>query len=77
MPDILIRGVDAEIVKRLKRQAKQHGRSLQAEAKTIIEKGARMQPEDIAAMLDRWHKHFAGRKSDVSSADLIREDRER
>ena len=35
-----------------------------------------MSPEEIRSMLERWQKHFEGRKL-TPSADLIREDRER
>jgi len=76
MPDILVRGLDAEMVKRLKTSAKQHGRSLQSEAKLLLEQAADVGTDKIEAMLDRWKEHFAGRKFS-SSAKLIREDRQR
>lgn len=76
MPDILVRGLNAETLKRLKAQAKQHGRSLQGEAKLLLERAAGANPEEIAEMLDGWKKKFAGRKLS-SSVDLIREDRDR
>jgi antitoxin FitA len=76
MPDILVRGVDAETVRRLKDRANQHGRSLQSEVKTLIERAAGSGSEQIAAILKRWEERFAGRKFS-SSARLIREDRKR
>lgn len=76
MPDILIRGLDAETIKRLKARAKEHGRSLQSEVKLAVERAAGSSRADVAAMLDRWQTKFAGRRFS-SSVDLIREDRER
>ena len=76
MADILVRGLDARAVKRLKARAKRHGRSLQSEARLLLERAAGAGSEDIAAMLDGWRRHFAGRRFG-SSARLIREDRKR
>lgn len=76
MPDILVRGLDEETVKRLKDRARRHGRSLQGEVKLALERAAGMDAEDVAAMLDGWQKEFAGRRV-ADSAALIREDRER
>jgi len=36
-----------------------------------------MSPEEMHANIEKWQKHFAGRKFTPSSVDLIREDRER
>ena len=76
MPDILVRGLDAETVKRLKARANQHGRSLQSEVKMLVERAAGAGGERIAAVLKRWEGRFAGRRFS-SSARLIREDRKR
>jgi antitoxin FitA len=76
MPDILVRGLDAETVKRLKARASQHGRSLQSEVKMLVERAAGAGGEQVAAILNRWEKQFAGRRFS-SSARLIREDRNR
>ena len=76
MPDILIRGLSGEKLKRLKARAKQHGRSLQSEAKLLLEQAAGVDGAEIAAMLDGWKKRFAGRRFS-DSADLVREDRDR
>ena len=74
MADILVRGLTAKTVERLKARAKQHGRSLQGEAKLVLERAAG--GEAVAAMLGRWRTRFAGRKF-AGSAKLIREDRNR
>lgn len=41
VPDLLIRGLSHEAVDRLKRQAAANGRSMQSEAKEILESGIR------------------------------------
>jgi antitoxin FitA len=74
VPDILVRGLDAATIKRLKAKASQHGRSLQSEVKMLVERAAGNQ--QVAEVLDRWEKRFAGRRFS-SSASLIREDRDR
>ncbi len=78
MADILIRSIDPQCLKRLKARAKRNGRSLQSEAKLALERLAgEKTPEEVRANIMKWRKHFAGRKFTPSSADLIREDRER
>jgi plasmid stability protein len=74
MPSILVRGLDKKIIEGLKARARRNGRSLQGEAKLVIEQAAGA--AQIDAILARWKKEFAGKKFE-SSADLIREDRER
>ena len=76
MPDILIRGVRAETIQRLKLRAKRNRRSLQGEAKLLIEQGGGCRHEEIAAILDLWQRRFGDRKL-VRSTGLIREDRKR
>jgi plasmid stability protein len=76
MSDILIRGLDAQTVRRLKARARRNGRSLQNEAKLVLEQAAGSSADEIAAMLDGWKKRLAGRRF-RGSADLIREDRQR
>jgi plasmid stability protein len=76
MPDILIRGVDAKTVQGLKKRAKANGRSLQGELKLVLQEAAGSSGERVKAILARWKPVFAGRRLE-STADLIREDRER
>lgn len=76
MPDILIRGLDAKILKRLKVRAKQNGRSLQSEARLLLERAAGFGSDQVAAMFDGWKQRFTGRKFS-DSAELISEDRRR
>ncbi len=78
MPDILVRDIDPEKLERLKARAKKNGRSLQSEAKLLIEKAADEKTnEEVLALLENCKKEFANRKFSVSSVDLIREDRDR
>ena len=76
MSQILVRNLDPKVVERLKAIAKQHGRSLQGEAKSLLERTAGIGAEKIASMLDGWETRLAGRRFD-DSASLIREDRDR
>jgi plasmid stability protein len=78
MPDILVRDIDPEKLELLKARAKKNGRSLQSEAKLLIEKAAEERTnEEVLALLETWKKQFSGRKFSISSVDLIREDRDR
>ena len=76
MSDILIRGVDRRALARLRARAKRHGRSLQSEARHVLEQAAGAGPEAVAEMFARWQKRFAGRRF-TSSVRGIRRDRER
>ena len=76
MPQLLIRNLEPETIERLKARAKRHNRSLQGEAKSILEESAKVSMVEARELADKWHKRLAGRKFS-DSADLIREDRER
>jgi plasmid stability protein len=76
MPDFLIRQIDAQLLKRLKIRARRHGRSLQREVQVVLEQAAGAGADEVAAMLDKWKRRFAGRRFS-SSVRLIREDRNR
>lgn len=75
MPDILIRGFDAQLLKRLKARAKRNGRSLQSEAKMVLEQAAGPTMAEALERAAQWRKKLGRQFS--NSADLIREDRER
>jgi plasmid stability protein len=78
MPDILIRGVDRQSLARLKARAQRNGRSLQGEAKLILENAAGHTLPEALASAGRWRRKLAGHTKRFSnSADLIREDRQR
>ena len=77
MADILVRDLDPNVVKRLKEKAKRNGRSLQGEAKAVLEQAAaQLSMDDARALTEQWHRRFKGRQFS-DSAELIREDRDR
>jgi len=73
--DILIRGLNDQAMKRLKTRAKRHGRSLQGEARTVLENAAGQSVAEVLATARQWRKKLGRRFDD--SAELIRKDRER
>jgi antitoxin FitA len=78
MPDILIRGLDSQSLRRLKARARHNGRSLQGEAKRILEHAAGQSLAEAMAAAEQWRQKLArGGQRFTDSADLIREDRER
>ncbi|MBN1358995.1 MAG: hypothetical protein JW993_00305 [Sedimentisphaerales bacterium] len=76
MAQILVRDLDDEIVQRLKDRARQHGRSLEAEARQILSRAAGLSFADARRLARQWHKKLAGRRL-PDSTDLIRQDRQR
>ena len=75
MPDILIRGLDTQTLNRLKQRAKQHGRSLQKEARMVLEDAAGMSITEALEAARGWRKKLGRRFED--STELIRGDRQR
>ena len=77
MAQVLVRQLDDKVVDRLKKRAKEHGRSLQSEVKTILEDAvpdyerAWKRIDSLRLRLKRSSRKFS------NSADLIREDRDR
>lgn len=77
MAQVLVRQLDKKVVIRLKKRAKEHGRSLQSEVKTILEEAvpdyeaAWKRIESFRTRLGKSGRTF------TDSADLIREDRDR
>lgn len=76
MSQILVRNLDDAAVERLKSRARAHGRSLQAEAKDILEQSARIDVAEARKLVDCIRRSFEGRKFD-DSTELVREDRNR
>ncbi|MBI5057069.1 MAG: hypothetical protein HZB61_10690 [Nitrospirae bacterium] len=77
MAQLLVRNIEPETIDRLKVRAKRHHRSLQGEAKIILEEAARkITMEEARKRVQQWRKKFAGKKFS-DSAELIREDRDR
>ncbi len=79
MAEILVRDLDKETVERLKKRARDDGRSLQSEVKLILSQAAEAPTVDMERarkMLEEFRKRFKGRKFS-DSVELIREDRDR
>ncbi len=76
MGQVLVRNLPTEVVRKLKRRAQQHRRSLQEELKDILEQAAQQNAQNVQAKVNQVRKLFAGRKFSDSS-DLIRQDRAR
>lgn len=77
MAQILVRDLDDRTVERLKARAHRHGRSLQGEAKAILEAAAPvLTVEEAWQMAQGWQRRLAGTPTS-DSADLLREDRDR
>ncbi|MGH7230402.1 MAG: FitA-like ribbon-helix-helix domain-containing protein [Nitrospiraceae bacterium] len=77
MAQVLIRNLDEKVVDRLKKRAKEHGRSLQAEAKMILEQAA-PDYEAVWRRIDSFrNKLKKSRRKFSDSTELVREDRDR
>lgn len=77
MAQLLVRDLDIETINRLKERAKLYHRSLQGEAKLILEEAAkRMTMEEARGAAEKWQKKLKGRAFS-NSVELIREDRGR
>lgn len=79
MAQILVRNLDEKIVERLKKRAKQGGRSLQSEVKFLLEQAAREPKVDMATarkISEKFRRKFKGRPF-PETVELIREDRDR
>ena len=76
MGQVLVRNLNAQVVRKLKLRARQHRRSLQEELKEILEHAAQQNPTDARAKVNQVRKMFAGRRFSDSS-ELIRRDRSR
>ncbi len=76
MAQILIRGLDPKTVEALKQRAKLNGRSLQSEAKRIIERESGLLSV-VAALDDLAATRASLRKRFSDSTAIIRKDRAR
>ena len=78
MAQLLVRGLDPAILERLRRRARRHSRSLEAEARTILTE-AEPPPEAYERAVRfaaEMRKKYAGKFSD-DSTDVINESRTR
>lgn len=76
MPQILVRNLETDVVERLKLRAKQHGRSLQSEARQILTQSAGMSRQEALKVVRQWQKKLSSRKF-PDTTRMIREDRNR
>jgi plasmid stability protein len=77
MFDIVIRGLTLKTIRRLKARAAANGRSLQQEAKAILERSAAEKTlDELREEAEEFGKRFEGRHF-TDSVELIREDRRR
>ncbi len=76
MAQILIRGLEEDVVARLKDRAASRGRSLESEARSILESAAGFTAEEARRTVNEWQKRLAGRKFS-DSVELLSEDRRR
>ncbi|MFQ5618174.1 MAG: ribbon-helix-helix protein, CopG family [Rhodospirillales bacterium] len=77
MANLTIRNLDDKVVERLKKKAKDNGRSLEAELRELLKQAAnRKSPEELLAIADR----ISAMTPDVEQTDstkIIREFRDR
>ena len=76
MAQLVVRGLDDEVMKRLKQRATLHGRSLEGEVRALIESAAGFSAAEARQALGRWQKKLAGREL-AGSRELLDEDRRR
>ena len=78
MAQVLVRDIDDEVVRKLKKRAQQRGHSLQVELKSILEESAQFDYELSWKAADRiYRKLKASGRTFSDSSTLVREDRER
>ena len=76
MPQLLVRHLDEDTIKRLKALAKQHGRSLQGQVKLVLEEAATLPVGEVSTLLEKWQRRLTRRRFS-DSARVIRKDRNR
>ena len=73
MPDVLVRNLDAELLRRLKAAAKANRRSLQAEIHDVLRRATTRNLAETRRLSARWLKRLS-RSDHSDSVELIRED---
>ena len=76
MAQLLVRNLDPEIIENLKERARQNNRSLQGEAKALLEEAIPVSAREALEISKQWRSRLAG-KIRGDSAGMIREDRQR
>jgi plasmid stability protein len=75
MRNVLVRGLDDEVLRHLKAAAKAHGRSLQAEIHEVLRNASIRRLAETRRLSTQWLKRLS-RSTHEDSAALIREDRD-
>jgi plasmid stability protein len=75
MANVLVRDLDADVLKRLKAAAKAHGRSLQAEIHDVLERASTRNLAETRRLSAQWLKRLRN-SSQSDSAVMVREDRD-
>jgi plasmid stability protein len=75
LANVLVRNLDADVLRQLKAAAKAHGRSLQSEIHEVLRNASARRVAETRRLSARWLKRLEGSKQTDSTA-LIREDRE-
>lgn len=76
MSEVLVRDLSPATIQKLKKRAQRHGRSLQAELKSILEGAAPLSMEEFWVVADSIRGSLKGRRHS-DSVKLLREDRNR
>ena len=76
MARLTVRGIDHEIVRRLKLRATERGRSAEAEHRAILERVLGTGADDFWAKA-AWLRALTSGRRHTDSADLVRADRDR
>lgn len=76
MAQVLVRDLDESVIERLKRRARRHQRSLEAELRHILVESARTDMVEAGVVASRIRRKLADREHS-DSAELVAEDRER
>ena len=74
MGQLLVRDLDDEVIRRLKRRAALHGRLVEAEHRAIVEEAVRPRGAALAEEARRFQEELAGRvpSATPSAAETIR-----
>ncbi len=78
MANLSIRNLDDKVVERLKKKAKDNGRSLEAELRVLLKQAAnRKSPEELLAIAERISAMTPDDVEQTDSTKIIREFRDR
>ena len=75
MAEIVLRDLDEDVVRALERRARNEGRSLESEIRTILEGAAKLDVESARERLEAFRRRFEGRQM-ADSVELLREARD-